>query len=263
MKDRLWQLWAFIDFFGFSIGLRSFISFLVQKFTRKRSIKLKNRHFPHGLILRKNTTDLTIFRQIFLNQEYDFEYKTEPKIIIDCGSNIGMTALFFINRFPGARIICIEPDPSNYAQLVENTRHYPSIQCLNAGIWYKSTLMKIEDPNADKSAFRLVETGDEGPGSIKAVSVHDLMNQFHLQEIDLIKIDIEGSEIELFSHDYDLWLSKVKSMIIELHDRTRNGCSTSLFNALNKYKFNMDIKGYNLIFNIEGIKKSSSPTAGE
>jgi FkbM family methyltransferase len=263
LMDRLWQLWAFINAFGFRTGVISFFSVVFQKLIPSKSYKLKNRYFPYGLHLRKNTTDLTIFRQIFLNQEYDFEYKTEPKIIIDCGSNIGMTALYFINRFPGARIICIEPDPSNFAKLVENTRHYSTIQCMNVGIWYKSATMKIEDPNADASAIRLVETGDKGPGSINAVSVQDIMNQFHLQEIDLIKIDIEGSEIELFSHDHDLWLSKVKSMIIELHDRTRNGCSKSLFNALDKYEFNMDIKGYNLIFNIEEIKKSPSPAAGE
>src|SRR5262249_12200769 len=45
--------------------------------------------------------------------------------IVDCGANIGLTALYLASAYPNARILCVEPDPANFALLQRNTRNEP------------------------------------------------------------------------------------------------------------------------------------------
>ena len=66
--------------------------------------------------------------------------------------------------------------------------------------------------------------------------------------ISFIKIDIEGGEKDLFAENYEKWLSEVKVLIIELHDRKRSGTSRAVYNALTKYPFDQAVSGYNTIF---------------
>jgi hypothetical protein len=77
------------------------------------------------------------------------------------------------------------------------------------------------------------------------------MRQHQCEKIDILKIDIEGSEKELFESDYETWLPKVTTLIIELHDRMREGSSLSFFRALTKYNFRLAVKGENLICTIK------------
>ena len=57
--------------------------------------------------------------------------------------------------------------------------------------------------------------------------------EHQLTQIDILKIDIETSEKQLFSENYSEWLPKVKVIIIELHDRMDAGCAKSFFTAIN------------------------------
>ena len=66
--------------------------------------------------------------------------------------------------------------------------------------------------------------------------------------IDILKLDIEGSEKEVFSAGFENWMPKTKVIIIELHDAMKPGCSRAVFAAVNKYNFSFNIKGENIIF---------------
>jgi hypothetical protein len=77
--------------------------------------------------------------------------------------------------------------------------------------------------------------------------VDDLMIQHNYQSIEILKMDIEGSEKDLFDHNTDKWLSRIKFLIIELHDTMRPGASMSLFKALSPYNYSTSISGENLI----------------
>ena len=75
------------------------------------------------------------------------------------------------------------------------------------------------------------------------------MAESGFDEIDLLKIDIEGAEKEVFgAPDVDEWLSKVKVLTIELHDRMKRGCSYEFFKAMSKYHWHFALRGENLIF---------------
>ena len=69
-----------------------------------------------------------------IRREYDCSFAADPKVIIDGGANIGTASIFNANRYPGARIYAIEPDPSNFDMLQKNTRNYLSVSGERCGM---------------------------------------------------------------------------------------------------------------------------------
>ena len=94
-----------------------------------------------------------------------------------------------------------------------------------------------------------IDTTADNPHAIKTTTVSKILAESGFDEIDLMKIDIEGAEKEVFSApDVDDWLSKVKVLVIELHDRMKKGCSRAFFTAMSKYDWHFELRGENLIF---------------
>ena len=154
-------------------------------------------------------------------------------------------------KFPGAKIIAVEPELSNFQLLTKNTRSIPNIVNLNAGIWNKSASLGIVNCLKSKWEIQVKELSDTLENSIQAISIPELMTKYNLAEIDILKVDIEGSEKELFDENYESWLPLTKVLIIELHDNLRKGAARSFFKAITHYNFRMTKKRENLIFYIE------------
>jgi hypothetical protein len=92
------------------------------------------------------------------------------------------------------------------------------------------------------------ETVPDHPNSISAISIATIMQEQEWEHIDLLKIDIEGSEKEVFESNYENWLPSTKSIVIELHDQMKKGCSRSVFAAISKYNFSFSFSDENLVF---------------
>jgi hypothetical protein len=88
---------------------------------------------------------------------------------------------------------------------------------------------------------------------IKAVTIDTLLKKSGFDKIDILKLDIEGAEREIFSKNFDSWLDKVDIIMIELHDRIKKGCTKAFYSAVNKYKWKKFKRGENIIL----IKKKS------
>lgn len=203
--------------------------------------------FPK-LFFRKNSTDTRVFNQIFYWKEYDFiDVKYIPDTVIDCGANIGMFAIWAARRYPNAKIVSVEPSTANFEMLKRNTQQLKNATLLNKGIWNKTTDLEIIDTGDGEWQFHTVEIPAPTPTSVSAITIDDIMKQHGMNEIGLLKIDIESAEKELFENDTDAWLPKVKVMVIELHDRMKDGCTKALFRALDKYDYKMEISGENLV----------------
>ena len=192
--------------------------------------------------------DEWLIKPIFEEREYATPMENfSPRFILDCGANIGTSALFFANVYPAAKIIAIEPDPDNFKLLKLNTSHYPNVKCINAALWDKET--KVDIFGTHPSALRTYETADSDENTIGTTTVAKLLTDSGFDEIDLLKIDIEGAEKEVFSAaDVHDWLSKTKVVAIELHDRYKFGCSKAVFSAVSKYDFFFYLNGENLFF---------------
>ncbi|GHT54336.1 hypothetical protein AGMMS49982_18870 [Bacteroidia bacterium] len=188
-----------------------------------------------------------IFDQVFLDNSYPVDYGFQPDVILDCGANVGFATVFFKNQFPNAKIVCVEPDSGNYEMLCKNTQNFKDVILYKAGLWNKSAHLIIENPDADAPSFVVKEVEAASPESIKAVTIKEIMEEQQIDFIDILKIDIEGSEKEVFSSNYDYWLPRTRVIIIEMHDRMKDGCSKSFFEALVKYDFKIELSGENII----------------
>ncbi len=198
--------------------------------------------------LRKRpSSDLNVFAQIYLYKEYQplvetFQknFPNEQKLnILDAGSNIGLTSVFLNHYFPNSNFITIEPDDSNFENVSYNLEANgikKAIQ-IKGGLWSKNTNLKIVNDFRDQNdwSFRVEETSEET--DLKAFSINYLLDKYNFNYIDILKIDIEGSEKEvLVSANTDTsYLSKTKCVAIEIHDEFN--CRQDIYNLLEKYNF--------------------------
>jgi FkbM family methyltransferase len=207
------------------LGLFEFINYYLHKKTGlplSGIFMLTTKKSKRPLYCRAKTTDIDVFKHIYVCGEYDcLETLQDPQLIIDCGANAGFSASYFLNRFPGAAVMAIEPDPGNFGMLLRNTAPFGDrCQCHQAGIWDKSCgLVLCDSPQGDgrEWARTVREAGAGEIPDVKALGIRELLDLSGKPRISLLKIDIEGSELPLFSGDCSSWLPYVDHIIIELH----------------------------------------------
>ena len=197
--------------------------------------------------IRAGSTDLHVFQQIFLYDDYVLNLGFEPHFIVDAGAYVGFSAIFFYQAYPAARIASIEPSSSNFSSLEFNTKAIPHIRLYKAGLWNKPAFLKIEDRQTGNWGFRTIEVGEEDAWDVQTVDVPTLLRDARQDRIDIFKIDIEGSEYELFSGNTD-WVEKVRVFIIEFHERIRPGCTERFRKAIAPFRWKEFQRGENLIF---------------
>ncbi len=182
--------------------------------------------------LRSRSTDILSYRQIFLEGVYAVDWGSGPgpSVIVDAGANIGMASVWFAVRYPSATIIALEPEPANYRMLVRNTGRFPNVKALNMALWHEHGELRMSDPGLGNWGFTVCRQTNRQNLSgkpVAATTVDELMGRFSLTGIDILKIDIEGSEKEVFEHA-EPWIGKVDLICVELHDRHRPGCSAAV-----------------------------------
>ena len=202
--------------------------------------------FRGTLLLRGKTSDRLTFQKIFVDREYAIDLNFEPRLIIDGGANVGYAAIFFAHRYPHASIVAVEPDPQNFRLLEHNTSAYPNVHRLNKGLWCRDTYLAIENPTAEPYAFRVRET-DRQDNAIAATTIDTILREAGTDTIDVLKLDVEGAEKEIFSDPgSEQWLRNTNVVIIELHDRFRPGCSHAFEQAVARHPFRRMQVGENL-----------------
>ena len=167
---------------------------------------------------------------------------------------MGYTSLFFAVKYPLAEILAVEPEESNFKMLVENTRAYPNIKPMRGALWHRKTNLRIKNlRNDDKWIFQVEETNGGG-SELNPVVIGDLLRESGHDTIDILKLDIEGAEKEVFSNNPRDWLDHVRVLIVELHDPFKPGCSESLDSAVKKFPFRRFKKCHNVVL----IKEKSA-----
>ncbi|MNU12728.1 Methyltransferase domain protein [compost metagenome] len=202
----------------------------------------------HPVNLRKNEkSDLEVFKQIFIEKQYQPNHYKKPKTIIDAGGNVGLFTVLMKNKFPDAKLVIIEPDSDNFMMSEKNLKNYSNVKLLNKGVWSSDVKLRIIDEDASKWGIQVVE--DNENGKIEAISIDTIIKENNFDRIDLLKMDIEGSEKEVFSKNYENWLPKVKILVIELHDSMQKDTSRIFFETLNKTwpHYHLFVSGENLV----------------
>jgi FkbM family methyltransferase len=160
-----------------------------------------------------------LFKEIFLDNEYYFVGGNDSPYIIDCGSNIGMSILYFKVLYPHSRIVAFEPGEEAYFCLEENVKN----NRLNSVTTYKAALSNKEgtiDLYYDQDNVGSLRTSTKQERMPKQRrSVEALLLSKHIDEdVDFLKIDVEGTELEVIEELSNARkLRYVKQMVIEYH----------------------------------------------
>jgi FkbM family methyltransferase len=214
---------------------------LKEKYLRRRGVKevqFQVSGLEHPIWCRVVSSDIYEFTHLLGRGKTVFNFPIVPEYIVDAGSNAGFSVLRFRADYPKAKIIAVEPEPSNIAQLEKNCLQYPWIIIERAALWSHATTIRIKSYDTSHNAFQVEQ--DDG-SAIRALSVMDIVEQNELPRIDLLKIDIEGSEKILFGHpNVGEWLPLVRILMIETHDRFETGCTDAVESATIK---NFDYQG--------------------
>ena len=188
---------------------------------------------PHSVFLRLRTTDVGVCQEVLLRGQYDCELPRNPRVIVDAGANVGLTSVFYANKYPDAAIIAIEPERSNFEILSRNVAPYPSIRALHAALWSENSEVEITDPHGTNTEFRVSgERGAPANGAqiVRGITVDRLMREFDVDFIDLLKLDIEGAEKEVLLRSSE-WSERVGVIAVEIHDWIHEGSSASIRDA--------------------------------
>lgn len=193
----------------------------------------------HPVRLRFGTTDSLVFEDVIVKQHYNFGLPSRADVIVDAGANIGLTSLFYANRFPRAKIFAIEAENSNFQLLQKNVLAYPNITPIHAALLHKDGNTTVAHPPYDPSGhWGFVVEGDQG--NVLSLTFPALMHAFDIDYVDLLKVNIEGSEKEVF--EACDWQDRLGSVVIELHDQFKPGCTEAVDCALRG--FSRSASGY-------------------
>jgi FkbM family methyltransferase len=180
------------------------------------------------LWLRLEGSDIESFREIVFDRVYDVVPKRiqNCKYVIDLGANIGLATRLLATRYPDCNFLAVEPHPGTYELLEKNVTDLVRLgrcRTLRAAVWDRTARLAIAAPpdwEVGYSGMAVYETLEETVPAVDGLTITELVEESGFPVVDLLKVDIEGAEINLFRGDQG-WLAKVHEIAIEFHGDSR------------------------------------------
>jgi len=174
-----------------------------------------NKNHTHNLLghktfFRGGLEYLHGLKEIFVEGIYD-QHLPEQAYILDCGAHLGLSVIYLKSICPSARIICFEPDETNFQNLQNNilSHNLKDIDAKKEAVWTENKELNFIQQGTMSS--KLGENGDNTV-KVKAVRLKDFIDR----KIDFLKLDIEGAEYAVLK-DISENLINVDKMFIEYH----------------------------------------------
>lgn len=174
---------------------------------RVRTIRLRG-----GCVLsyRLSRADFRTVAETWLTGFYELPFAIEPpRLVVDLGANIGATATWLVMRYGCDRLIAVEPVPANAALARRNlAANGVNAEVHEAAVGAREGTAYFDD-SGESTEGRLADRGRE----VRVLTVPELIGR---EQVDLMKMDIEGAEAEVIAGEPG-WLRQVRVLITELH----------------------------------------------
>lgn len=182
---------------------------------RDRPIELRLRTCGKPILCKvAHRCDLWVVREVLGLRAYEMHAVEEPQVILDLGSNIGVSVLYFRARYPNARIHAVEPDPKAFELLEANTRGLPHVSVHRLAVADHDG-EALFFPASESFASSLRHDASVAATRVEARKLDTLMKELSLERIDLLKVDIEGAEHDVFAASRQL--DRIRTILGEVH----------------------------------------------
>lgn len=151
-------------------------------------------------------------KEFFEDGRMNFKSSSAKPVIYDCGANVGVSILFYKSLYPNAIIKAFEPDPKVFACLKSNMENnqVKDVELVNKAVWNSNDGVSFGQEGADGGSVFF----EGNKVTLPSVRLKELLQRE--EKIDLLKIDIEGAEMEVLN-DCQSELKKVQYLFVEYH----------------------------------------------
>jgi FkbM family methyltransferase len=184
-------------------------------------------HTKDGLqfTVRRNCMDAGILAEVFIDRDYFRGFNLSPHpIVVDIGGYIGDFAIYAAKRTGAAQVVVVEPSPQNWKFLTKNIADNhcaDTITALQMAVTDGGPLMMdVDAPEGAQARVHADYCGElkSQMKEIPGISLAKLINDFHLDAVDLLKIDCEGGEYKILLTAPPEVLGRVKNIVFEFHE---------------------------------------------
>lgn len=178
----------------------------------------------------KNSSDIQVYSQVFVKKEYEALVQkiqelgkgSDIRFIIDAGANTGFTSLYLHQYFQEAFFLVIEPDEKNLEQMQKNFKlnNLVNSEMHLSGLWSSDSWLNVNRDADQGKEWAYFVTESDKPTNLKGISLQTLLDKTDFLFIDILKMDIEGGEKELFRNEEIISqvLQKIRFIALEIHD---------------------------------------------
>ena len=162
-----------------------------------------------------------VINEVLARKDYspglDYIKGIENPVVLDLGAYIGITALYFSSH-KGTKIYAVEPHPESFNSLVINMKNYPNVVPINYAVGMTEETRFIAQAK-DTIGMTLFGKPEDTRFAVKAVSIKTLFDEYKIDHVDMMKIDVENAEFEIFlSEGFDAVKDKIDYIIGEAHN---------------------------------------------
>jgi FkbM family methyltransferase len=154
-------------------------------------------------------------QELLIDELYQFDSNITSPYIIDCGANVGLSIIYFKKIFPECKILAFEPDPEIFELLKYNIEKFKfkNVSLEKKAVWNSNTVLKFNSTGALGGHIKKEQSEN---GNLVDVQTIRLKNILEREQIDFLKIDVEGAEKEIIV-DIASSLKNVKRIFVEYH----------------------------------------------
>jgi FkbM family methyltransferase len=190
-----------------------------------RSVRLRE---GVELYYRLNRGDIWAIYEVWMESNYDLPFEVRRRVLVDLGANIGLTSLWYAKRMGFEKVLAVEPSAGNAAvarkNLRENKVHSTLTEAAIGAVEGEAMFFEYNWSTHNALVFEPTEQPRSGGGlkllckyHVPILSMRQLLENLATgTRVDLLKLDIEGGEQELFASDIS-WLDSVDAITAEFH----------------------------------------------
>jgi FkbM family methyltransferase len=184
-----------------------------------------------------DASQLEVVRNVFVDEEYRLPTDDGPvRTIVDLGSHVGVSVLWFRAQYPDAEIVAVEPHPETFRRLQANVGHLPRVHLVQAAVGSTDGPRALFASDESWAASLLPQPALDRVGQVTCRRLDGLLVELGLESIDVLKVDIEGAEHEVLSTFAGL--ARVRTLVCEYHRE---------LNGLDAFSFIRSLEGFELL----------------